>query len=192
MSSKRTVRLVHAVLHASLEKALKYRYITHNPAHGAALPRYGHREMRVLDEAQVTQLLIAAQDSRHETLYYLAVQTGMRQGELFGLKWSDVNWAGGELSVKRQVKRKTGGGWAFASTKTARGTRKIKLGSEILKRLRDHEQKVGLMKIEAGPQWKENWPGLPVDRGHSPRSKQPQKRLLSCARSSRIATDTVP
>ncbi len=155
-ASKRTVRLVHAVLHAALEKALRYRYITHNPAHGAALPRYGHREMRVLDEDQVTRLLIAAQDSRHETLYYLAVQTGMRQGELFGLKWSDVNWGSGELSVKRQVKRKTGGGWAFASTKTARGTRKIKLGPEILKRLRDHEQEVGVMKTEAGPQWKEN------------------------------------
>ena len=154
--SKRTVRLVHAVLHAALEKALKYRYLTHNPAHGAALPRYAHSEMHVLDEDQVTHLLIAARGSRHETLYYLAVQTGMRLGELFGLVWSDVDWATSELSVKRQVKRQSGGGWAFASTKTARGTRKIKLGSEILKRLKSHELQVKLTRELAGSGWKEN------------------------------------
>ena len=59
----RTVRLVHAVLHRSLEKAVQYGYIVRNPAHGATFPDYSHSEMKVLDINQVTQFLIAATGS---------------------------------------------------------------------------------------------------------------------------------
>ena len=99
----RTVRLVHAVLHRSLEKAVQYGYIVRNPAHGATFPDYSHSEMKVLDINQVTQFLIAATGSRYEALYYLAIHTGMRQGELFGLKWPDLQWQSSNLQIQRQV-----------------------------------------------------------------------------------------
>ncbi len=117
----RTVRLVHAVLHAALEKAINYGHIGRNPAHGPSLPRYTHSEMKFLDANQATQFLIAAKDSRNEALYYMAIHTSMRQGELFGLKWTDLNWNNGELKIQRQVKRETGKGWTFADPKTKRG-----------------------------------------------------------------------
>ena len=154
--SVRTVQFVHAVLHAALAKAINYGHIGRNPAHGASLPRYTHTEMMVLDADQVTQFLIAAQVSRYEGLYSLAIQTGMRQGELFGLKWTDLNWDRGELKIQRQVKRETGKEWAFADPKTKRGRRTIKLGDGILKLLRTHKKNQDVQKSIMGPRWKKN------------------------------------
>jgi integrase len=153
---KRTIQLIHAVLHVALEKAIRYGYIAHNPAHGAALPRRIQPEMKVLDADQATRFLVAAHDSSYEMLYYLAVHTGMRQGELFGLTWEDLDQNRGELSVQREVKRVSGGGWVFAETETKRGRRKIKLGSGILKRLESHRTAQQLQKAVAGSQWDEN------------------------------------
>lgn len=82
----RTVRIVHAVLQRSLEKAVHFGLILRNPSKGVALPQYKHAEMMVLDETQVSQLLVAAKGLRHEALYHLAVTTGMRMGELFDLR----------------------------------------------------------------------------------------------------------
>jgi Phage integrase family len=101
--STRTVRIVHTILHRALDKAVRYQLIRHNPSDGATLPRYQHGEMQVLDEIQVSQILIAAQRSPYRALYFLAVTTGMRQGELLGMKWSDLKWNSGTLQVQRQL-----------------------------------------------------------------------------------------
>ena len=82
----RTVRYVHSVLHRCLNDAVKRGIIGVNPAHGATLPRYEHDEMKYLFEDQALQFLITAKQSRFEALYHLAIKTGMRQGELLGLR----------------------------------------------------------------------------------------------------------
>jgi integrase len=163
--SVRTVRLVHSVLHAALEKAINYGHIARNPAHGASLPRNTHTEMKVLDTDQAHQFLIAAQGSRYEALYYLAIHTGMRQGELFGLRWEDLNWNTGELRIQRQVKREPGQGWTFADPKTKKGRRTIKLGDAILQVLRTHKRRQDVQKSIMGSRWKENGLILPSSIG---------------------------
>jgi integrase len=159
--SVRTVRMVHSVLHKALEKSVAYGHLGRNPAYGASLPRYTHSEMKVLDADQAHQFLVAAQDSRYEALYSLAIHTGMRQGELFGLKWADLNWNKGELRIQRQVKREPGQGWTFANPKTKKGRRTIKLGVEILKLLKAHKKNQDVQKSILGSRWKENGLILP-------------------------------
>ncbi len=163
--SVRTVRLVHAVLHVALVKAINYGHIARNPAHGASLPRQSHSEMNVLDTDQVTQFLIAVQGSCDEALYYLAIHTGMRQGELFGLKWTDLQWDKGELRIQRQVKRVPRKGWTFADPKTKKGRRTIKLGDEILKRLSAHKKRQDAHKVVVGELWMENGLIFPSSMG---------------------------
>ena len=116
----RTVRILHNILHKALDKAVRYRMVIANPAHGAELPRYRHGEMLVLDEAQVTQFLVAAHDSPFLALYQLAITTGMRQGELLGLKWTDLQWHSGTLHVQRQVQDIRGHGRFFKSPRRER------------------------------------------------------------------------
>jgi integrase len=152
----RTIRLTHSVLHRALEKALSYGLILRNPAHGAALPRRNQTEMSVLDESQVSQFLVAAHNSQHEALYHLAVTTGMRQAELLGLKWSDLQWISGTLHVRRQVQHVPGQGWSFIEPKTRAGRRAIELGEGSLQVLRQHLERQQLQKLMMGQRWKEN------------------------------------
>ena len=167
-----SVRYAHRVLHVALNKAVRYGLIPSNPASGASLPRHRAPEMRVLDSSQVSIFLIAAEHSNHRALYYLAIQTGMRQGEIFGLKWSDLRWQSGSLLVQRSVRRKQGGGWEFKDPKTRTGRRTILLGQGLLRILKEHQEQQGLVKAFAGREWQEhdliftNRVGNPCDQGN--------------------------
>ena len=133
-----TVRYVHSILHRSLEDAVRRSILMKNPAHGVRLPRQEHFEMSFFDEHQVMQFLLAAKGSRYEAVYHLAVKTGMRQGELLGLKWSDLDWKKGALRVRRQLQRMNGHGRILTSPKTKNAYRTILLGEQTLQALRMH------------------------------------------------------
>lgn len=152
----RTIRLIHSILHRALEKAVMNGILVRNPTSNATLPRYKHAEMQVLDEMQVNELLLAASESPFEALYHLAVKTGMRQGELLGLKWSDLQWGSGRLFVRRQVQDVRGQGRIFQEPKTRAGRRTIQLGENTLQVLRVHYECQVLHKNDAGDLWKEN------------------------------------
>jgi integrase len=152
----RTIRYCHAVLHRALEKAVLLGQLTRNPVDGASPPRMSQAEITVLDETQVVLFLIAAQGNRHEFLFNLAVKTGMRQAELLGLKWADLDWRSGILQVRRQVQRIDGQGFIFCEPKTKTGRRSIQLGETSLQMLRKQFEKQKCEQEKAGDRWKEN------------------------------------
>ena len=152
----RTIGLIHSVLHVALERATRYGYIAKNPAHGAIVPKLGSTEMAALDEEQVSRFLVAASGSRFGVLFHLAVVTGMRQGELFGLKWCDISWNKSTIIVRRQVQRINGKGYIFCEPKTKAGHRKIGVGNTTLDKLRDQHGQQMMIKTTAGDQWQEN------------------------------------
>ncbi len=151
----RTIREIHAILRKALNKAVTYGYIVRNPVQGAALPKYRHKEMQVLNESQVGQFLITAHSSPKRSLYHLAVITGMRQGELFGLQWDDLNWIRGEIQVKRQVQRVPRQPWKFVEPKTKAGRRSILLGDASLGALRWQKENLEVLRKAAGKKWQE-------------------------------------
>ncbi len=152
----RTVRLVHSILHCALERAVFQLLLTRNPAAHTALPRYKHGEMKVLDEGEVNQFLLAAIDSPYIGLYHLAVKTGMRKGELLGLKWSDLQWGSGRLNVQRQLQDVRGMGSFFQEPKTSSGRRTLMLGEGTIQTLREHCEFQQIQKELAGQRWHEN------------------------------------
>jgi integrase len=152
----RTIRLCHAVLHRALEKAISYSMILRNPASDVALPQYNPAEMKIWDENQATIYLIAAEGSKYQALYHLALSTGMRQGELFGLKWIDLHFNSGSLQVQRQIQFVPGQGSVFQDPKTRAGRRTIKLGEGVLHALRQHKEKQASMIAVAGKRWVNN------------------------------------
>jgi integrase len=153
--SVRNVRYVHSLLHRSLSDAVKRGVVGLNAAHGARQPKMVHQEMKILDENQVMQFFIAVQDDRNEALYHMAIKTGMRKGELMGLKWTDLDWNRGTIRVQRQVQRVTGQGMVFMSPKTKAGRRSIALGEETLRILREHRTKQQFERDLAGTQWQD-------------------------------------
>ncbi len=149
----RLVRIIHSILHRALNKAVIYDLLIKNPTQGAALPKYKHAEMKFLDESQIPAFLLAAQGSQYEALHYIAITTGMRQGELFGLQWADLHWNSGMLYVQRQSQRAAGKGWWFEEPKTRSGKRPILLGENTLQKLREHYEKQQLLRAFAGDAW---------------------------------------
>jgi len=147
--SASTVQKIHHILHKALAQAVRWDLIARNPADAAKAPRPASAEMRPLDTEEVRRLLDAAYGDRLEALYVLAVTTGMRRGELLGLKWSDVDLENGRLSIGRALTRTSNGKYVvLAETKTRGSRRTVKLTQRAVEALRNHLERQ-LAEIEA-------------------------------------------
>ena len=118
-----TIQKVHTVLRSGLSQAERMSLITRNPIRAVIVPKAPAKEMQILDGGQVSQFIIAIKGHRWEALYHLAFATGMRQMELLGLKWSDIDWVNHKIRIERQLERKLIEDPKFAPTKTKAGKR---------------------------------------------------------------------
>ena len=155
-TSPPTVRIIHAVLHKALGDALRWGLIHRNPVSVVLKPKVPRREMKVLSADQVRQLLICTSGVRNEALYHVAVSTGLRQGEILGLKWSDLDWEAASLQIQRQVQRAPGEGLKLVEPKSAAGRRLIILGPSMLEKLLEHSKKQRSNSILVGEHWQEH------------------------------------
>src|SRR5918997_4751229 len=89
--SKRTVEYIHTVLHAALKQAVRWELVPRNVTEAVDPPRPEKKERPTFNLDQARLFLEAARDDGWGALYVLVIQTGMRRGELFGLRWDDVN-----------------------------------------------------------------------------------------------------
>ena len=150
-----TIRKIHALLHSALQQAVKIGSIIHNPASFVDPPRKPIKEMAILNESQISQMLVTAKGHRWEALYHLAIVTGMRQSELLGLKWIDLDWIRKYLKVERQLQRPDGNGVEFISPKTRFGKRSIALGENTMEVLHLHYKRQQVERLAAGETWVE-------------------------------------
>jgi integrase len=152
----RTIQLIHAILHNILKQAEREGILSHNSVDAVERPKVEQAEMQILNEEQIRQFLSAASGSPFETVYYLALTTGMRASELLGLKWSDVDGKKSTLFVHRQMQYIAGQGYIFSQPKTQAGRRQIKVGASTLKELEAHRNRQSIQKSIAGERWQEN------------------------------------
>ena len=101
--SNRLVRACHARCRSALEKAIVEGLITRNPSLGCKLPPKKGREMQVLTHAEIGRFLVRAKEEGYYEMFLLELSTGMRRGEIIGLKWSDLNLSDGSLRIVREV-----------------------------------------------------------------------------------------
>ncbi len=151
----RTVQMIHSVLRRAFNQALRTGMIGKKPVIGVIRPKVKRKEMKILTDSQVRTLLSFLEGDRFEVLYRLAVTSGLRQGELVGLKWSDIDWANRRLRIQRQLQR-LHRGLAFNEPKSAAGRRVIPLGSTTIEKLRKHQDFQAAERKAAGESWIEN------------------------------------
>ena len=130
--SDRMVRSCHALCRSSLEKAVEEGLITRNPSIGCKLPPKKNGEMKVLTQNEIVRLLNQAYDEGYYEMFLLELTTGMRRGEILGLKWRDLNLETGELNIKRQLTTK-----GISVPKTKSSIRTILLPPDMLDLLRE-------------------------------------------------------
>ena len=104
----KTVRNIHQMIGSAYNLAMEQKLVSKNPTQGCALPKVEHKEMRTLTTDQLSAFFQEARDSGVFALYYIDLTTGLRRGELLGLKWSDIDLEKGDLRVQRQIGRING------------------------------------------------------------------------------------
>jgi integrase len=119
-----------------MKYAMKHRYIDHNPVREIERPADDtsgevNGEMRVLQPEGLRALVDAADSQKERIIYMVAGLTGMRQGEIFGLKWTDIDWINQQIHVKRTYNH---GKFYEPKSKTSR--RSIDLAPELVKELK--------------------------------------------------------
>jgi len=166
----RTVEKTHSVIRGSLNTALKYGLIILNPANATDPPRSQKKEMSYLELEEIEKLIKVGRESndRYYRIYYLAIITGMRQGELLALKWKKIDLEKGIIEVKQSLIRLPRGNLVIEKPKTKSSVRSIKIGEGTIEVLKEQKE---IIKEErkVSKLWKENdlvFPstvGTPID-----------------------------
>jgi integrase len=157
----RSQKYILSTLHKFFADMMVKRAIVYNPTVGIKIT-YKPPEMLTLSRDQVKLFLKTAIGNRNEHLFYLAFVTGMRQGELLGLKWSDIDEGSQSLMVQRQVQwvdhhtDKETPRFFFKAPKSKAGVRRIPVGPEAIKRLRLQRGQVVMQKMVNADKWQEN------------------------------------
>ena len=137
------VRDAHLILHQAMDVAVKENLIAKNPTNGTKIPKVEYKPKNILNETQLEMFMDAIkQDELWYDFFYTEITTGLRRGELCGLKWCDFNETTGQLNVVRTVTTHKGGGLKTGETKTQKGTRTIYLPPSTVKLLSERKTKV--------------------------------------------------
>lgn len=133
--SARTIQYTNAVLESAFRQAVRWRMLAEDPCAGVDLPRVKRHEMEALSVEECRQFLSVAEESEWYPLFALALTSGMRPSEYLALKWSDIDWRRGSVSVSRTI-QVSGSTWSFDDTKRKRSRRVVKLQGFVLNALR--------------------------------------------------------
>lgn len=140
-SPARAIRCLK-VLKMALSQAVDWGLTSRNAAERVKPPKAVKREMQVWTPEQVQRFLKAAEGHRYYALFYTAIATGMRRGELMALEWADVDVDRAQLTVSRSVVY-VQGSLHMSEPKTAAGKRVVALSPDVLAVLKDHRAEFG-------------------------------------------------
>jgi integrase len=142
--SARSVRYIATILHRAFRDAVRWQALVRNPADSADPPRPTARpEMQTWTGGQLSRFLEHVTDDRLSGAWWLLATTGMRRGEVLGLRWSDVDLDAAVARISRtlittDVQRKGSPGMAWGTPKTAKGRRSVALDPATVTALRAH------------------------------------------------------
>ncbi|HRQ25789.1 site-specific integrase [Hyphomicrobium sp.] len=152
--SARTVGHAHRVLHRALQRAVETEVLARNVASTISPPTVESEEVEILDAGQIALVLERLSGHPLYEISALALATGMRRGELLGLRWADIDLDGAAVRVERSLEE-TKAGLRLKPPKTKRGRRSISLPPSAVQVLRDHKVRqlehrvaLGLGKLE--------------------------------------------
>jgi len=131
-----TLRKILVSLEQIFKHAGRHRYISYNPFLDAERPKGKKTKdtIKVLTPTAINSLLDAVEDKKYKTLFRLATMSSARQGELSGLKWSDIDWQNSQIHIQRTFNNQE---WYDVKTETS--NRKIDLGPSMMAELRKWE-----------------------------------------------------
>jgi integrase len=148
--SARTVGHAHRVLHKALTDATKREVMSRNPAALVSPPRVAVDEMQILCEGDIALVLSTMKDTPIYAQVVVLLSTGLRRGELLGLRWGDLDLGARALQVERAVEKTKATGLRLKAPKTKHGRRRISLPQAAIEALREHRKQLLELRLVLG------------------------------------------
>ena len=148
--SAKTVRNINQVISSAMDLAVAQKIILTNPTNACELPKVEHQEMQTIPAEQLQAFLDEAKATGVYEMYYIELATGLRRGELLGLKWSDIDWKNGIIKVRRQVAR-VDGQIVEAPLKTKNSYRAVTISQQAIEVLREQKRKTNDQYVFPSP-----------------------------------------
>ena len=148
--SAKTVRNINQVISSAMDFAVAQKIIPENPCKAVALPKVEHKEMQTIPAEQLQAFLQEAKATGVYEMYYIELATGLRRGELLGLKWPDIDWKNGIIKVRRQVAR-VDGQIVEAPLKTKNSYRAVTISQQAIEVLKQQKEKTNDQYVFPSP-----------------------------------------
>ncbi len=155
--SAKTISYIHTIIHKALADAVDAELLQRNPAERAKPPRPSRQATggtQSWDPAELATFLTAVSTTRLAAAWRLAAMTGMRRGEVLGLRWSDVDLDAARLAVRRAVVAV--GYDVVDSTPKSHNARVIDLDAETITQLKTHRERQAAERAEWGADYQDN------------------------------------
>lgn len=136
--SSRTLLQAHRVLREALHHAVRLELLARNPVDAVEAPRASRFDAPVLDLGDISRLLDASDQTAFGDMIYMGLMTGLRAGELLGLRWQDVDMDAAVLFVWQTCNWLPRQGYIFGKPKSVRSARPVALSPAAVERLRRH------------------------------------------------------
>lgn len=149
--SAKTIKNIYGVLHKALNQAVENEFIQHNPATACKLPKIKKPPIHPLEPEEITRLITAAQEDDYGNLFVSAIFTGMRQGELLGLPWENVDFDRMIITVDRQLQHENGE--YFFCTPKSGNPRSFAVAPVVMDALRKEKEKQDYYRSVLGEKW---------------------------------------
>ena len=139
--SDSSVRSIHMLLHEVMEAAVQARLIAKNPTAGTKIPKCNYPDKKISNESELAVFIEAIErEPLWRDFFYTEITTGLRRGEICGLKWSDLDMEKGTLKIERSISNGEGGKLEIGETKTEKGKRIIRLPASTLRILTERKE----------------------------------------------------
>lgn len=144
-----------AMLSSIFKKGVQWGLINENPCSRAEHPKAEEIDIRVLTEEEIPTLLDALSNAppQYSVITQLALLLGARRGEICALRWSDIDFEKGTLSIKRTVQSIPGIGLVLNTPKTRRGKRCLRIGADCVELLQEYRRYQKAERFRIGSAW---------------------------------------
>ena len=168
--SDKTIQHYHRLISSILQTAVQWQMILYNPCDRVKPPKVEQKESRFLDDVEVMELFhcLEKEETQYKTLITLLIYTGMRRGEILGLKWSDIDFKAKTIHIQRALLYLPSKGIFEDTTKTNSSQRIIKVADTALQLLKEQKRSQSIQHLQCGDQWQNldyiftGWNGKPM------------------------------
>src|SRR3990172_623397 len=188
--AQKTILQIHRILSEAMKHAVGLQLISQNPCQLVRAPQVRPKELATLSRDEARSLVAAAEaaDSIYADSIILALHTGMRMGELRGLKWEDINLEEGRLVVRRALQHVHAIGFVLQQPKTPNSRRTIPLGATPVEALRRQRKRQVEDRLLLGPDYRDpalvfaSVVGTPIFPGNLRRAFENLIKAAGCPR----------